>query len=151
MTLKNWALLAGFFLLPLSACQKKSSSPAAQSTAVTDLNALAAAVPTTGPRDSNNYKFFFKLLRSNQSPAEGFSVDAYVKGKSEPKTLLTDANGIVKFEDLPFPDAKHPLVGTLHYNTGKGDDPREITYPFIESDAYRLKDTQYIPNSATAK
>ena len=79
----------------------------------------------------------------------GFKVDMSIKGQATPITQVTNESGLAQFDDLPYPDAKHPLMGALHYNTGKGDDPREITYPFIEGDAYRLKDTQYIPNTAT--
>jgi hypothetical protein len=101
-------------------------------------------------RRGNNYKVHFKVLRQNQSPAEGFRVDMSVKGKStEVVTVKTDAMGMAEFTNLPTPDSKHPLQGVLHYYNGKEDDPREITYPFIESDAKRLKDTQYIPNKVT--
>ncbi len=140
----------------LSACGKKTATEPAAPAAPTvkvitsaDLSAMAAAVPNTGPREGNGYKVFFLVLRQNQAPAAGFNVDMSVKGKSEPKTVVTNESGLAQFDDLPFPDAKHPLVGSLHYSTGKGDDPREITYPFIDSDGYRLKDTQYIPNTAT--
>ena len=85
----------------------------------------------------------------DQQPTVGFKVDAWVKGKSEAVTKTTDAAGLVTFDALPFPDMTHQLVAVLHYYRGKEDDPREIDYPFIDSDAYRLKDTQYIPNTAT--
>ena len=49
-----------------------------------------------------------------------------MKGLSEPKTIRTDSNGIVKFEDLPFPDAKHRLNVSLHYYKGQNDQAREI-------------------------
>jgi hypothetical protein len=131
-------------------CKK---SPPAETPApvadVTDLSVLANAVPNSGPKTGNNYKFFFKALRQSAEPAVGFRVDAWVKGKSEPKTVRTDDNGIVKFDDLPFPDATHRLNVSLHYFKGKVDDAREIEYPFLETDAYRLKDTQYIPNTVT--
>lgn len=101
-------------------------------------------------RRGNNYKVHFKVLRQNQSPAEGFRVDMSVKGKSTAViTVKTDVNGMAEFDTLPTPDVTHPLMGVLHYYNGKNDDAREITYPFIQSDAKRLKDTQYIPNKAT--
>jgi hypothetical protein len=52
---------------------------------ITDLSALAAQVPTTGPREGNNYKVFAKVLRGTPGtpPAVGFKVEAWVKGKSE--------------------------------------------------------------------
>jgi hypothetical protein len=133
-------------------CQKAAppTTPATTATTeITDLAVLADAVPNTGPKTGNNYKFFFKVLRQNAEPAVGFSVDAWMKGKSEPKTLRTDKNGIVKFEDLPFPDATHRLNVSLHYYKGKNDQAREIDYPYLETDGYRLKDTQYIPNTVT--
>lgn len=138
-------------LIAVPACQQSSTPEASPPTTLTaaDLAAMAEAVPTGGPREGNNYKFFFLVLRQDQRPAAGFKVDAWVKGKSEPKTIVTDEAGLARFEDLPFPDAKHPLETILHYNAGKGDTDREITYPYIESDAYRLKDIQYIPNTAT--
>lgn len=132
--------------------QPAAEAPAAQApTRVTDLNELAAAVPNEGPREGNNYKVFVKILRQNQAPAEGFKVDAWVKNKGEKVTLVTDADGIAKFENLPFPDATHPLSAVFHYYNNGKDQSRDITYPYIESDAYRLKDTQYIPNTATAE
>ena len=73
----------------------------------------------------------------------------WVKGKGEKVTVKTDARGLARFESLPFPDATHHLNAVLHYFRGANDDEREIDYPFIEGDAYRLKDTQYIPNNAT--
>jgi hypothetical protein len=153
-------LAVGCSFAVLPACQKSneaspsaSSAPAAASPAprvvtAADLTTMANAVPSTGPRDGNHYKVFFLVLRQNQAPAAGFKVDMSVKGKSQPVTKTTDEAGFVQWDDLPFPDAKHPLQGVLHYNTGKGDEPREISYPFIDGDAYRLKDTQYIPNTA---
>ncbi len=102
-----------------------------------------------GKKNENNYLVNFKTLRQNQNPAEGFRVDAWVEGKSEPKTLVTNAEGIAQFTDLPKPDAQHHLNTVLHYYTGKADQERAIDYPFIPSDAERLKDTQYIPNNAT--
>ena len=62
---------------------------------------------------------------------------------------MTDANGMVEFDDLPTPDTTHQLNTILTYYNGKKDQSREIAYPFIASDATRLKDTQYIPNNAT--
>jgi hypothetical protein len=100
-------------------------------------------------RTGNHYKVTFKVLRQNTQPAAGFRVDMSVKGKSEPKTKMTNDAGIAQFDDLAFPDKKNPLMGAVHYYNGKRDDTREITYPYIESDAFRLKDTQYIPNDAT--
>jgi len=96
----------------------------------------------------NHYNVLFKALRQNTLPAAGFRVDAWVKGRSEPKTKPTDSNGMATFDDLPAPDATHQLNTVLHYFMGKKDQSREIAYPFIESDAERLKDTQYIPNNA---
>ena len=58
-------------------------------------------------------------------------------------------DGLAEYDDLPSPDATHPLVAVLHYYKGNKDNARKITYPFIESDAQRLKDTQYIPNTVT--
>jgi hypothetical protein len=138
------ALACAFF----SAC--KPSVPATPEVAVeiTDLAVLADQVPKEGPREGNNYKVFFKMQQTN-NPAVGFKIDAWVKGKSEPKTLVTDNNGIVKFTDLPFPDATHKLNATFHYFRNGNDQSRSIEYPFIEPDAYRMKDTQYIPNDAT--
>jgi hypothetical protein len=137
-------------LLAVAACkQKTAESPAAKVITPADMTAMADAVPKTGPKEGNNYKVFFLALRSDQSPAVGFRVDAWVTKKSEPLTLKTNESGLVIFENLPFPDSKHPLNTVLHYYKGAEDQAREITYPFIESDAYRLKDTQYIPNTAT--
>jgi hypothetical protein len=133
----------------MASCKQSAPKAPAQSAAVTDLAVLADAVPKTGPREGNNYKFFFKVLRQSAAPAVGFKVDAWVKGKSEPVTLRTDENGIVKFESLPFPDASSKLNVSLHYYKGQTDDAREIEYPYLETDAYRLKDTQYIPNTVT--
>jgi hypothetical protein len=129
----------------LGGCKKPATVTVAE---VTDIAVLADAVPKEGPREGNNYKVFFKVQKTND-PAPGFKIDAWVKGKSEPKTLITDKNGIVKFEDLPFPDAKSRLNAVFHYYRGTKDQSREIEYPYIEGDAYRLKDTQYIPNDAT--
>jgi hypothetical protein len=131
-----------------SGCKKSASAPAATAE-VTDLSVLANAVPNTGPKSGNNYKFFFKALRQNAEPAVNFKVDAWVKGLSQPETIRTDKNGIVKFEDLPFPDAAHHLNVSLHYYKGSIDDAREIDYPYLDTDGYRLKDTQYVPNTAT--
>lgn len=100
-------------------------------------------------KNANGYKVHFKVLRQSSEPAAGFKVDAWVQGKSEPKTIVTDAAGMAEFTDLPFPDTKNQLAATLHYYKGKKDQSREIVYPFIPSDAERLKDTQYIPNTAT--
>src|SRR5258706_15597057 len=100
-----------------------------------------------GNKSSNHYHVHFKTLRQNTQPAVGFNVDAWVKGKSEPETKATGADGIVVFDDLPTPDTQHQLVAILHYYNGKVDGKREIVYPFIPSDAERLKDTQYIPNN----
>lgn len=97
----------------------------------------------------NSYKVSFKALRQNTQPAVGFRVDAWVKGKSEAQTKITDANGMVEYNDLPTPDTTHQLNTVLHYYMKNRDQSREIAYPFIESDALRLKDTQYIPNNAT--
>jgi len=126
-------------------------SPASPTKAITsaDLTEMANTVPSTGPREGNDYKVFMLVLRQNQAPAVNFKVDMGVKGKGAPKTIRTDESGLAKFEDLPFPDAKHPLQGVVHYYKGAEDQPREIDYPFIEGDAYRLKDTQYIPNTVT--
>ncbi len=141
-------------------CKSSSSAPHAGDAAPSptsvakmitsaDLTEMANAVPSTGPREGNNYKVFMLVLRQNQAPAVNFKVDMAIKGKSQPKTIRTDESGLAKFEDLPYPDAKHPLEGVLHYYKGAEDQPREINYPFIEGDAYRLKDTQYIPNTVT--
>lgn len=102
-----------------------------------------------GKKSGNNYKVFFKALRQNTQPASGFKVDAWVKGRSEPQTKVTNADGMIEWDDLPTPDTTHQLNTVLHYYIGKKDQSREIAYPFIESDAARLKDTQYIPNNAT--
>ncbi|MCG3205060.1 MAG: hypothetical protein KCHDKBKB_01777 [Elusimicrobia bacterium] len=101
------------------------------------------------PGSGNHYKVTFKALRQNTEPAVGFRVEAWVKGKSEPQTKTTNVDGIVEWNDLPTPDATHQLNTVLHYYMKKKDQSREISYPFIESDATRLKDTQYIPNNAT--
>lgn len=148
--LLSYAVVA-LALAGLSGCKQKPApeTPAAPATKAVDLTALANAVPSTGPRTGNNYKVFFLVLRQNQRPASGFKVDMWVKGKSEPKTKATNEAGLVQFDGLPFPDAKHQLMAVLHYYSGKTDGAREIAYPYIESDAYRLKDTQYIPNNAT--
>jgi hypothetical protein len=145
---RRWVFLALLIPLTIFGC-KKSTPQAGSSSETTDLSVLANAVPTTGPRTGNNYKFFFKALRQSAEPAVGFKVDAWVKGLSEPKTIRTDKNGIVKFEDLPFPDATHHLNMVLHYYKGQTDDAREIDYPYLETDAYRVKDTQYVPNTVT--
>ncbi len=100
-----------------------------------------------GPR--NNYDVKVTVLRQNQQPAVGFRVDAHVTDRSTPVTVKTDAQGVAHFDSLPAPDKEHPLVAVVHYFKGTNDGEREITYPFIESDAKRLKDTQYIPNNAT--
>jgi hypothetical protein len=100
-----------------------------------------------GPR--NNYDVKVTVLRQNQQPAVGFRVDAHVKNRSTPVTVLTDAQGVAHFKHLPAPDKQNQLVTVVHYFKGTNDGEREITYPFIESDAKRLKDTQYIPNNAT--
>jgi hypothetical protein len=100
-------------------------------------------------KSGNNYRVNFKVLRQNTLPAEGFRVDLWVQGKSEPRTKPTDAKGMVVFDDLPTPDAQHQLNAILHYYNGKKDQSREISYPFIPSDAKRLNDTQYSPNNAT--
>lgn len=136
-------LFAALISCPLlfSGCKKES----------TDLAVLAAAVPTSGPREGNNYKVFAKVLRGvpGTPPAPGFKVEAWVKGKSEPTTLVTDKNGIVKFTDLPFPDAKQRLNITFRYYKNDKDVSRSIEYPYLDTDAYRLKDTQYIPDNVT--
>jgi hypothetical protein len=76
-------------------------------------------------------------------------VEAWVKGKGEPKILKTDKNGIAKFTDLPFPDAKQRLNISFHYYKGTMDQTRSIEYPYLDTDAYRMKDTQYIPENDT--
>ena len=138
-------------LATLGGCKQPAGESSTGPTVITsaDLSAMADAVPKTGPREGNNYKVFFLVLRQNQAPAAGFHVDMHVKGKSEPKTYTTDQSGLIKADDLPFPGMKNQLVAVLHYFSGKEDQPREIVYPFIESDAYRLKDIQYIPNTVT--
>lgn len=152
--MKRLLLSAVMSVTLLSACQQKpatgaDAAPAAKVITPADLTAMADGVPATGPREGNNYKLFFLALRQDQSPAVDFRVEAWVKGKSEPATQKTDASGLVVFDSLPFPDAKHPLNTVLHYYKGSEDQPREITYPYVEGDAYRLKDTQYIPNTVT--
>ena len=138
----------------LAACQQKAAdqtaaAPSAPMVTSADLTAMANAVPNSGPREGNHYKVFFLVLRQNASPAANFKVDFWVKGKSEPKTYRTNESGFLKVEDLPYPDVKHHLNATLHYYKGKNDQPLEIDYPFLETDAYRLKDAQYIPNTVT--
>ncbi len=113
------------------------------------MTVLCAGLAACGKSSGDNYKVHFKTLRQDTTPAEGFRVDAWVKGRGEMKTKVTDANGMAEFDDLPKPDATHQLNTVLHYYLGKKDKSREITYPYIESDAARLKDTQYIPNTAT--
>jgi hypothetical protein len=129
-----------------SGCKKTASSYSS-----TDLSVLAAEVPATGPREGNNYKVFLKVLRGTPStpPAAGFKVEAWVKGKGEPKTITTDKNGIAIFSDLPFPDPKQNLNIAFHYYKGKVDQTRSISYPYLDTDAYRMKDTQYIPENVT--
>ena len=95
------------------------------------------------------YKFTMKVLRENTAPAEGFTIETWVKDKSEPKTKQTGADGIAQFDDLAQPDSAHPLVAIVHYYKGSKDYSRKITYPFIESDKERIKATQYIPNMVT--
>src|SRR4051812_26309745 len=85
------------------------------------------------------YQVHYKVLRQNTQPGEGFRVDAWVKGKSEPVTLKTDAKGMAEFTGLPFPSSVNPLMTNLHYYNGDEDGAREITYPFLESDAKQLK------------
>ena len=135
-------------LTMLWGCKNEPAMPA-QAITSAELTAMANAVPSEGPREGNAYKVFFLALRQDQAPAAGFRVDAWVKGKSEPKTVKTDERGLAAFEDLPFPGARNQLVAVLHYYRGGQDQSREITYPYIEGDAYRLKDIQYIPNDAT--
>jgi ribosomal protein S6E (S10) len=113
------------------------------------LAGVLAIVSLSGCGSKNNYEVKITVLRQNQQPAVGFKVDAHVTGRSEPATKLTDEKGIAHFDDLPAPDKSHPLVSVVHYYRGQNDGEREITYPFIESDAKRLKDTQYIPNDST--
>lgn len=144
--MKRLAMVAISFLVLAGCKQKAAEAPVAQK--VVSIAELADAVPQTGPREGNHYKLFLKMQQTN-SPAVGFKVDAWVKGKSEPVTLVTDENGIVIFENLPFPETNHQVNATFHYYRGKRDQSREIAYPFVEGDAYRMKDTQYIPNDAT--
>ena len=49
--------------------------------------------------NKNHYKFTFKVLRENTQPAEGFMVDAWVKGKSEPETKKTGPDGVAEVAD----------------------------------------------------
>jgi hypothetical protein len=150
---QSWAY-AGVFLLLCAwgaGCKTESPPSSAMPAKITNLAELADAVSQSGPREGNNYKVFFKVLRQNQQPAAGFEIDAWVKGKSEPKTVVTDEDGIAIFPDLPFPETRNQLMAVFRYFNGKQDASREITYPYIDSDAYRLKDTQYIPNAATAE
>jgi hypothetical protein len=100
-------------------------------------------------KGGDGYKVHYKVLRQNTQPGEGFRVDAWVKGKSQPTTLKTDSKGMAEFTGLPFPSSTNPLMTNLHYFNGDEDGAREITYPFLESDAKQLKDTQYIPNNST--
>lgn len=132
-------------------CKKQVSETTPSHRAMTqaELSALANAVPQDGLREGNNYKVFFLALHQNQKPAVGFKVDVWVKGKSEPVTVRTNEQGLAQFDSLPFPEAKNKLEAVLHYYKGAEDQPREITYPYIVSDAYRLKDVQYIPNTVT--
>ncbi len=148
--------VAVYFVAALAGCKPKSvenATPVNQSPAKVitsaDLAAMANAVPSTGPREGNNYKVFFLVLRQDQRPAVGFEVYMNVKGKSAPLMVVTNESGLAQFDNLPFPDAKHPLMASLHYYKGAEDQPREITYPFLQTDAYRLKDIQYIPNTVT--
>ncbi len=99
-----------------------------------------------------SYEYTMKVLRENTQPAQGFLITAWVEGKSEPVSKKTGPDGIAFFNDLPFPDTKNRLNGTVRYYDTKGNDrSRSIAYPFIPSDATRLKDTQYIPNTAAAE
>lgn len=142
--MKNISLaLIAASLFVLNGCKAK--------TEITDLNVLVAAVPNEGPREGNNYNVFVKVLRGTPStpPAAGFNVEAWVKGKGEPKTVKTDKNGIAIFNDLPFPDVKQRLNIAFHYYKGQMDQTRSIEYPYLDTDAYRMKDTQYIPENAT--
>lgn len=143
------AVAAAFTACQQKAADKPAAAPAAPMVTSADLTTMANAVPNTGPREGNNYKVFFLVLRQNTSPAANFKVDFWVKGKSEPKTYRTNESGFLKVEDLPYPDVKHHLNAVLHYYKGKNDQPREIDYPFLDTDAYRLKDSQYIPNTVT--
>ncbi|MBV9080933.1 MAG: hypothetical protein JO102_07435 [Elusimicrobia bacterium] len=152
--------VAATLFSPLVGC-KKAESPAPMTTAPapkvitpSDLTAMADAVPKTGPREGNKYKVFMLVLRAHaQSGVKGVKVDMSVKGVSpQPETKVTDESGLATWDDLPFPDMKHQLIGVVHYYKpgSKEDEAREIRYPYIESDAYRLKDTQDIPDNATA-
>lgn len=105
------------------------------------------ALGACGPR--NNYDVKVTVLRQNQQPAVGFRVTAHVTNRSTPQTIATDAKGVAHFDTLPTPDKQNPVVAVVHYYRGPDDAERDITYPFIESDAKRLTDTQYIPNDAT--
>lgn len=139
-------------LLMGTGCKQTPAAPETKIVAAVtpaELSAMADAVAKTGPREGNNYKVFFLVLRQDTRPAVNFKVDMWVKGKGEMQSVRTGENGLAVFENLPFPDAKHPLEASLHYFKGANDQAREITYPFIESDAYRLKDSQYIPNTVT--
>lgn len=136
--------------LSFSSCKKQSAAdmPAAAMTAA-ELTELANKVPSSGPREGNNYKLYVLVLRQNQAAAVNFKVDAFVKGKSEAVTVRTNERGLAQFDNLPFPSMKNQLIATVHYYKGADDQPREIAYPYIEGDAYRLKDVQYIPNTVT--
>ena len=65
-------------LLVFSGCKKASSMPRplrphrGHPKRTVDLSVLANAVPNTGPKTGNNYKFFFKALRQSAEPAVGF-------------------------------------------------------------------------------
>ncbi len=142
--MKNISLaLIAASLFVLNGCKAKTET--------SDLNALVAQVPTDGPREGNNYKVFVKVLRGTPSTpaAVGFNVDAWVKGKSEPVTQVTDKFGVARFENLPFPDAKQRLNIAFRYYKGQMDQTRAIEYPYLDTDAYRMKDTQYIPENVT--
>lgn len=145
--MKKASVAAGFMVafMIFIGCGKKEDT---RISAPVDLAALAAAVPTTGPRTGNNYKVFFQVIRQNQEPAPGFKIAAWVKDKSEPVTVVTDASGLATFS-LPYPDSRHRLNAVFHYYRNGKDQARDVDYPYIESDAYRLKDTQTIPNDAT--
>ena len=153
--MKRLSLIAAtaLSLAVFPACKQKTAEPAATSAVAmtpAELSALANSVPNSGPREGNNYKVFILVLHNDQTPAPGFKVDMWVKGKSEPKTAVTGANGLATFTDLPFPDVKHHLNAIIHYFRKPGnDDAREIDYPYLDTDAYRLKDSQDIPNTAT--
>lgn len=144
----NRFLSVAALALPLIFAGCKDKGPNTETHPV-DLLALAESVPNDGPRTGNNYKVFYLALRQDQSPAAGFRVDAWVAGKSEPKTVRTNKAGLAIFDDLPFPDATHRLNTVLHTYTGAGESTREIAYPYLQTDAYRLKDTQYVPNTVT--